>query len=199
MLPLGGCVADPVSGPDARRPWATVVDRPSTDGRHVATSFSFDQEFAADPATVLAMLRDPAYVQHKAERTGGTGVSVAVAPGDDGGFTLTCTRSLPAEVPSYAKSFVGDTITVSEVQVWSAAGVDGSASATATVDFHAPVAYTGSVELAASGTGTVARNRGEFKANVPFVGGKVERLVAEQTQRYLAKETEIAADWLARG
>lgn len=164
---------------------------------HVATSFSFEQEFAADPATVLAMLRDPAYVQHKAESTGGTDVSVDVVPRDDGGFTLTCTRKLPAEVPSYAKSFVGDAITITEVQEWSAPAADGSTSATATVDFHAPVAYEGSIELSAGASGAVARNSGSFRASVPFVGGKVERMVAEQTERYLAKETQIAADWLA--
>jgi len=165
----------------------------------VATSFSFDQAFAADPATVLAMLRDPAYVQHKAERTGGSDVSVEVTANGAGGFTVTCNRVLPAEVPSYAKSFVGDTITITEVQVWAEPAPDGSASATGTVDFHAPVSYVGTVELAPSETGSVARNRGEFKASVPFVGGKVERMVAEQTQRYLSKEIEIAAEWLARG
>ena len=63
----------------------------------MATSFSFDQAFAADPATVLAMLRDPAYVQHKAERTGGSDVSVEVTANGAGGFTVTCNRVLPAE------------------------------------------------------------------------------------------------------
>ncbi len=163
----------------------------------VATSFSFDQEFPADPATVRAMLSDPAYVRHKAESTGGSEVSVEVTPHEDGGLTLTCSRKLPAEVPSYAKSFVGDAITVTEVQEWDAPAADGSTTARATVDFHAPVAYEGTVELVPTATGSVARNRGSFKASVPFVGGKVERLVAEQTQRYLAKETEIAAEYLA--
>lgn len=172
------------------------------------TSFSFDQVFAADPAAVLAMLRDPDYVRHKAEQTGGRDVVVEVttldatgldATGLDAtGFVIVCTRTLPAEVPSYARSFVGDTITITERQEWRAAGADALPAAAASVDFHAPVAYSGRIDLAVDGSGTIARNTGSFRASVPFVGGKVERLVAEQTQRYLAKETQVAAAWLAR-
>ena len=40
-------------------------------------------------------------------------------------------------------------------------------------------------------------NQGEFKAGVPLVGGKVERVAAEQTERYLTKEMSVAAEWLA--
>lgn len=163
----------------------------------MATSFSFDQSFAGDPATVLAMLLDPEYVRHKAEQTGGSDVIVEVVAVDGGGSILVCTRTLPAEVPSYARSFVGDSITITERQEWGPVAADGGALAVASVDFHAPVAYEGRIELAASGIGTVARNTGSFRASVPFVGGKVERLVAEQTQRYLDKEAQVAAAWLA--
>jgi hypothetical protein len=37
---------------------------------------------------------------------------------------------------------------------------------------------------------------GELKASIPFMGGKVENLAKEQTERYLRKEQEFALTWL---
>ena len=164
----------------------------------MATSFTFDQEFTADPATVMTMLRDPGYVTSKAERTGGHDVTVEVTETPDGGVTISSTRTMPADVPSYAKSFVGDSLTITEVQVWGPLAADGSAAAAVTVDFHAPISYKGSITMSAAGDGTRLTNAGEFKASVPFVGGKVERVAADQTQRYLNKELQVGAEWLAR-
>lgn len=165
----------------------------------MATSLSYDQAFAADPATVMAMLADPEYVRRKGERTGAFDITVDVAEAPEGGVVITCTRSMPAEVPSYAAPFVGDTITITETQAWGPAAADGSRTAAVTVDFNSPLAYTGTIELAADGAGSVARNSGAFKASVPFVGGKVEKVAAEMTQKYLAKETTVGAEWLAGG
>jgi hypothetical protein len=164
----------------------------------VATSFSFDQTFAADPATVLAMLRNPDYVRLKGESTGGHDVQADVTEGADGTLVITSTRTMPANVPSYAQPFVGESITVTEVQTWTPLSPEGRASATVTVDFHAPLSYTGAITLEPGGEGTVLHNTGSFKANVPFVGGKVENVAREQTERYLAKEATVGAQWLAR-
>jgi hypothetical protein len=167
-------------------------------GRHVATRMSFEQTFAADPATVMALLSDAGYVQDKGERTGSFDVSVDITPTDDGGVVITSTRSMPAEVPSYAAPFVGDTITITEVQTWTPLDGGGTATAAVTVEFNSPLAYRGTIALSPSEAGTVALNEGEFKASVPFVGGKVERVASDMTQKYLAKEAKVAADHLSR-
>ena len=167
-------------------------------GRHVATKLTYEQEFPADPVTVMAMLRDPAYVQEKGERTGSHDISVDVTESDDGGVVISCTRSMPANVPSYAAPFVGDTITITETQTWAAPAADGSTSAAVTVEFNSPLAYTGTITLSPGGAGSVALNEGAFKASVPFVGGKVEKVAAEMTEKYLEKETTVGAEWLAR-
>ena len=160
----------------------------------MGTSFTYEQAFSAPPERVLAMMCDPEFVRAKAEATAGSDIEVEVIQ-HDAGARVSSTRSLPAEVPSYAAPFVGDTLTITEVQQWGP-GADATV-AEVSVDFHAPLAYSGTITLVADGTGTVARHRGEFKASVPFVGGKVERVAAEQTQRYLAKETDVAATWLS--
>lgn len=163
----------------------------------MATTMSYVQEFPGDPESVRAMLRDPEYIQRKAERTGSFDIVVDVQDAADGGLVITCTRSMPAEVPSYAKAFVSDTLTVTEVQTWGPPAADGSATAEVTVSFNAPLAYRGQIALAPGGSGSVATNTGDFKANVPFVGGKVETVASEMTQKYLAKEATVAAEWLA--
>ena len=164
----------------------------------MATKFEHEQSFTADPATVMAMLKDPAYVQEKGERTGSHDITVEVTDAPDGGVVISSTRSMPANVPSFAAPFVGDTITITEVQTWGPVSADGTASASVTVSFNSPISYLGTIELSGSDTGATALNAGEFKAGVPFVGGKVERVAADQTQRYLAKEVTVAAEWLAQ-
>lgn len=163
----------------------------------MATKLDFEQTFAADPTTVMTMLRDPEYVTLKGERTGSFDISVEVTEAPDGGVVITSTRSMPAEVPSYATPFVGDTLTITETQRWSAPAADGSAVADVTVEFAAPLAYRGTIALSGGADGTVARNLGEFKASVPFVGGKVEKVAAEMTEKYLAKEAAVGGEWLA--
>ena len=167
-------------------------------GRHVATKLTYEQEFPADPTTVMAMLRDPAYVLEKGERTGSHDITVDVTERADGGVVIACTRSMPAEVPSYAAPFVGDTITITETQTWSAPAPDGSAHADVTVEFNSPLAYSGTITLSPGAAGSVALTEGSFKASVPFVGGKVERVAAEMTEKYLKKETVVGTEWLAR-
>ncbi len=164
----------------------------------MATRLDFTQEFPGDPAAVLAMLRDPDYVREKGERTGSHDIAVEVTDTADGGCVITSTRTMPANVPSFAAPFVGDTITLTEVQTWGAPAADGSASAAVTVEFNSPIAYRGTIVLSVGPSGATARNEGEFKAGVPFIGGKVERVAAEQTERYLAKEVVVSAEWLAR-
>jgi len=162
----------------------------------MATRLEYEQALPATPAEVLAMLQDPDFVTAKAERTGAFDITVHVDRLDDGTVVTTCTRSMPAEVPSYATAFVGEHLTITEVQRWSALDAQGMARAEVTVDFHAPLTYRGSIDLRGQGAASVLVNRGEFKASVPFVGGKVERVAAEMTEKYLSKETEVGSAWL---
>lgn len=163
----------------------------------MATRLDYDQVLSGPPAQVRAVLLDPDYVRAKAERTGAFDIEVDVTVEADGRASITCTRSMPAEVPSYATAFVGEHLTITEVQEWSALDASGTATAAVTVDFHAPLSYRGTITLRGDGSTSTLENRGEFKANVPFVGGKVERVASEMTEKYLAKETQVASEWLS--
>jgi len=165
----------------------------------VATKFRFEQTYVADPSTVWAMLSDPAFITSKCERTGSMETTVDVTDDGEDGFTLTSTRILPANLPSVAKPFVGDTLTVTETQVWGAAAAGGSRTGTTSVDFGAPMSFSATLTLSPGGDGTTMVTEGAFKASVPFVGGKIEKVASDETTRYLEKEQLVGTEWLAKG
>jgi hypothetical protein len=159
----------------------------------MSTDFTHEQRFAASPAEVVAMMTNPDYVQHKSDSTGSikTGVDVTV---EDDEATVVNSRVMPADVPASVKSFVGDTIKVTETQVWSLE--DGTAKVD--VSFGGPLSFTGTITLAADGAETVATTVGTFKATVPFVGGTIEEMASDQTKKYLRAEEKAAVEWLSK-
>lgn len=142
------------------------------------------------------MMTDPDYVTERATKTGGSDVRVAVDTAG-GTTTINLDRHLPADVPSYAKSFVGETLEVHEEQIWTDNG-DGSHSGTMTIEFvGAPAGAKGTLELKPDGDGSVCLINAEIKSSVPLVGGKIEGVVAEQMARAIRKEEQVGHDWLA--
>lgn len=161
----------------------------------MATKIDFIQQFASDPVSVRAMLTDDAYARLRAERTGALSVDVRIDQQTDGGVTVTIARALPADVPSFARSFVGDSLKVDETYAWPAT-TDGTGTAAFHAVFSAPIAFRGHVTIEAEGDGTVVRTHGELKANVPLLGGKVEGFAKESMERYLRAEQKVGAEWL---
>ena len=104
----------------------------------MAKEFTYRQSFEADPATVFAMLRDPEYVQVKCAATGSLETTVEVNATPHDAVTITSTRVSPADVPAPAKKFVGETISATETQKWSAASPDGSRTADVSVSVSSP-------------------------------------------------------------
>ena len=161
----------------------------------MATPITARQSFPASPERVRAMLLDPAYAQVRAERTGALSVTVSErAEGDHG--VLAVERVIPAEVPDFARSFVGETLTVKETHDWGPLAGD-ACEGTIGVTFSAPVGVKAAMRLTADGEGTVVEIEGSISASIPFMGGKVEEMVKGEMERYLAKEPEIGAAWLA--
>jgi len=165
----------------------------------VATSFEYTQKFAGNPSEVFSLLAREDFILAKCAATGSLSTQATVGEaGENQGQTLTSVRVLPADLPAPAKTLVGDTITVTETQVWSAPDSDGSRTATVTVEFSGPMGFKGNLQLTPSLEGfTSVTTRGTFTANVPFIGGKIEKVAAEQTQRYLAAEERVAGEWLS--
>jgi hypothetical protein len=162
----------------------------------MATTFTGTISFTQAPHEVWAMITEPNYVVGKGEAQGALSVEASVTEDESGGAIIESRRSLPAELPSFARALVGETVELTEVQTWSDAAADGSRTATLTVSFgSSPVAIQGSIRLEPTPTGSQIVIESTAKSSVPFIGSKVEHLTRDQTLRAIAKEEGFAATW----
>jgi hypothetical protein len=162
----------------------------------VATHLSAHLALPSDPEGGFALLTDQDYVEEVATATGGHDVSVTITPNDDGGATVVSARSLPANLPSYAKAFVGETLDLTETRVYGPAAADGSRDGTFAVDFGStPIAITGTLRLQPEGDLSGLAIEIDIAASVPFVGGKVESVASGWIEKFVAKEEKVAATY----
>jgi len=97
---------------------------------------------------VFAILAQEEFILAKCAATGSLSAQARVSQaGLNEGQTLTSIRVLPADLPAPARSLVGDTIKVTETQVWSAPEPNGSRTATVSVEFSGPMGFVGTLEL----------------------------------------------------
>ncbi len=107
-------------------------------------------------------------------------------------------RSLPADLPSYAKAVVGDTLRLTETRSLGAAAADGSRDGRVSVTIEgAPITIEGPLELRPTADGSIVLISADIKAAIPFVGGKLEQFALEQMQRFLRREQTLALERLA--
>ncbi len=164
----------------------------------MATTLSSNLTLPVSPAAAYEMVTDPAYLEAVAIATGGNNVEVSVTPTDDGGAVMVSRRSLPADLPSYAKAVVGDTLRLTEIRSFGAAAADGSRHGRVSVTIEgAPITIEGPLELRPTADGSIVLISADIKAAIPFVGGKLEQFALEQMQRFLRREQTLALERLA--
>jgi hypothetical protein len=162
--------------------------------------FDADIRYEADPERAFEVLQDPAFLEKVCVDNGAVEHSVSVEPKDDGGVVITTTRVLPTkDVPPVVKGFVGETLTVTEVDTWGPAGADGSRTGTVTLDITgAPVKLTGDLTFAPAGDGaSVERLSGNLKAGIPLFGGQVEKAAEPAVRAAIKVKQRTATAWLA--
>ncbi len=161
--------------------------------------FSAEIRYDADPATVFAMLTDPDFQERKCTATGALEHEVGIEEYDDNSASIRTERVMPTDqVPDFVRTFVGQTLTVVQVDDWQAAAADGSREGTVVVEIKsAPVRLAGSMTLRPDGTGTRQTVDGDLKASVPLVGGRIEKAVEPALKAALRVEQREGRTWLA--
>ena len=149
---------------------------------------------------VHALLVDPAFQEAKCTATTDNGVYTVNVSGGADGHRVRTERQLPSDgLPDMARSFVGDHLTVIEVLDWSGPSPDGSRASL--VEIHvkgAPLTMKGTVRLLPAGTSTLEVIEADLKANVPFIGGKLERAAADPINAAIRIEVALLREWLGR-
>lgn len=157
----------------------------------MSTTVTFDMTYDAPIAAVTSMLADPAYRETVCDAQHATSRSVSIS-GIPGTVDISFTQRT-AGVPSFAKRFVGSTVTVSQHETWSTAH-----AATLDMDAGVPIAaIKGSVAVAEHGVRTVETVTMQVTVKVPLVGGRLEGLVADMMRKALTKEYGVGQAYLA--
>lgn len=151
-----------------------------------------------DPATVLGVLTDEAFVRHMSEYVGGTLASFEVDGDRAGAFVVTAVRTMPTErLPDMARKFLGTTLSVTQKDSWDAPAADGSRSATVEMTVAgAPVSVSAVQRLVAEGSATVVDLQGSVSSSVPFLGGKIAAAAEPMIGKALNVQAAEARTWL---
>lgn len=158
------------------------------------------EELAGTVDAVHALLTDRAFQEAKCAATTDDGTYSVDIGGGAGRERVHTERQLPSDgLPDVARSFVGDHLTIVEVIDWSGPSPDGSREAA--VDIHvkgAPLTIKGTLRLVPSRTGTAEVLDADLKANVPLIGGRLEKAAAEPINTAIGIEIALLREWLAR-
>ncbi|WP_298455584.1 DUF2505 domain-containing protein [uncultured Cellulomonas sp.] len=156
--------------------------------------------YAAEPSAVAAMLADAGYARARVEASGAAVEQADVTGDAAGAFTVTTRRSLPTDqIPAQARSFVGSTLEVRQVEAWEAPEGDAPRAGTVVVEISGvPVRLTGTATLAADGPGAATLTYdGDLKASIPLFASAVENAAAGAVRSALEAEQDAGARWLA--
>lgn len=148
---------------------------------------------------LFEMICTKAYQERKCVDAGALSYDVSVTRTDDGAV-IKAKRKLPTVgFPSLLRKFVPSGVTSTETVTWGPAAADGSRRAVLHVDFHGtPAHLKGTIRMVAQGTGSAVVVDAEFRANVPFVAGRVERIAAPIILGVIDAEEATGQAW-ARG
>ena len=160
---------------------------------------SAEIRYDADPATVFAMLVDADFQERKCAATGALDHELEIEEYDDGGAAIRTSRTMPTDqVPDFIRTFVGQTLTVVQVDDWQPPAPDGSREGTVVVEIKgAPVRLAAAATLLADGAGSRQTIDGDLKASVPLIGGRIEKAVEPALQAAIRVEQREGRAWLA--
>lgn len=157
--------------------------------RRVTHELTYD----APLAEVAAMLADPAFRQAVCDYQGVIRSSVEIVP-EGAGFRARLEQVQTAQgIPSFARKFVGDEITIVQTEQWASAE-----HGDITVEIPGkPGDMVGTAQLRESGGTTTETVDLTVKVGIPLVGGKLEGLIGDLLLKALKAENEVGRKWLA--
>jgi hypothetical protein len=145
--------------------------------------------YDAPAAAVTTMLDDPAFRREVLDRQKVVRGSVDI----DGDVAIIEQVRSAGDIPSFARSFVGNEIVIVQRETW---------TSPTSADLHLaitgkPGEAVGSLTLTESGGRTTQTVVLEVSARIPLIGGKIEGMVADLLGEAYDREHEVGVEWLA--
>lgn len=140
---------------------------------------------------LLAIFSQPDFVLDKYAAQGASNIRLLKEERDGDRFRFTVTRDVPVQVdvPAFARSLVPSTITLVQTDAWDPATRRGSL----VIEFQGmPVKLRCDMQLEDRAGGTHHTLDFDIQVNVPLIGGKLEKLLAEDLQMKFRHDTEVS-------
>ncbi|WP_394615139.1 DUF2505 domain-containing protein [Lentzea sp. JNUCC 0626] len=142
---------------------------------------------------VFGALTDETFLRDRLAAIGGPGSTLVTFDQTDERTSYQLKQGVPAEhVPSAIKAALGGDLVINRTETWAA----GAGTVEVLVQ-GVPGRLEGSFTVLDNGSGSKLTLSGEVKVGIPFLGGKIEKLIAEQVAVLLDKESEFTSEWLA--
>jgi len=159
-----------------------------------AMKFTHELVYAADAASVYAMLAEHEFRERVCEAQGATHCDITVET-DGAGLQVVVDQRRPTEgVPGFAAKLVGDEVRIRTKESWADAR---NARLEVTVPGR-PGRFEGGIRLTGEAGRTVQSVTGEVTVAIPLLGGRLEQLIAGVLGNALDVEQGVARAWLAR-
>ncbi|GAA4379953.1 DUF2505 domain-containing protein [Nocardioides caricicola] len=160
----------------------------------MGTRLTHTMTYDASLAAVSAMLDDAAYREAVVTAQGGSDGSVSFEQVGDA-VVVVISQVQPAEgIPGFARKFVGDEIPLLQREAWTS---DDHADLEVTIPGK-PGQVVGSIDLHEDGGTTTETVDVEITVNIPLVGGKIEKLIADLLRKALRAEEQVGRDYVLR-
>jgi len=143
--------------------------------------FNDKHSFDKPAATVLRMFSDRAYFERKYKELGFSNVEVLECTNDGKKFRIKARYSAPlnAPLPDFAKKFLAATNVITQSDTWDLERKTGRLEAEIR---GVPVKVGADMKLADEGAGSANTLKWDLSCGIPFIGGKLEQLVAGDIQ-----------------
>jgi hypothetical protein len=100
-------------------------------------------------------------------------------------------------MPDIARKFVGESLTVTQLETWDAPAADGSRQSTISLKIAgAPLDVSAVQRLVSADGGTRIELEGNVTSSVPFLGGKIADAAEPMVGKALNIQSQQAQAWL---
>lgn len=155
--------------------------------------FEHRASFPAPVDTVYSTLVDEAFLSARLRDIGGKAAALLEHVTSDNSATVRLRQGVDAQrLPGAVRSILSGDLVVEREERWRGHESTGRATISGV-----PAEITSQSRLVSRGDGTELVTSAEVKVSIPLIGGKIEKVVAEQVTKLLAAEAEYAEKWLA--
>ena len=150
-----------------------------------------DHRFERPIEVVSRMYFDRAFFERKYREQGAWDVEVLEHRRDERSFLIKCRFQMKSDapIPDFAKKFVSDSISVVQQDSWDIPTLTGRIE---TELKGMPVRISADMALKSEATGCVNQLKWTVSCSIPLIGGKLEKIIAEDLQIKSRRDQQVS-------